>query len=137
MIHPYGSNYLETRVLSATPLELVGLLYEGAIDSIREARRHLAAGNIRDRGRSITKSLEIVGELASSLDRQAGGELGDRLGALYEFIQQSLMEANFRQDEEGLKHAESLLVTLQEAWSQVLASTPAEPVGAAPYLRSA
>jgi len=128
MMHPYGSSYLETRILSATPLELVGLLYEGAIEAVRDARHYLATGNIRERSRCVTKALAIVGELASSLDRSAGGEIGNRLSALYDYIQQSLMDANFRQEEEGLKNAESLLVTLHEAWSQVLTQAPVEAV---------
>jgi flagellar protein FliS len=137
MMHPYGSSYLETRILSATPLELVGLLYEGAIDAVRDARHHLASGNIRERARCVTKALEIVGELASSLDRTAGGKIGDGLSALYDFIQQSLMDANFRQDDEGLRNAESLLVTLHEAWSEVIANSPAAAVPEMAYRYSA
>src|ERR1039458_5604100 len=43
--------YLESRVLSADPLELVHLLYEAAIEAVREARRYLAAGETAVRGR--------------------------------------------------------------------------------------
>jgi len=132
MIHPYGSSYLETRVLSATPLELVGLLYEGAIEAVRNARHHLACGDIRERGRSVAKALDILAELSSSLDREAGGEIGASLSVLYDFIERSLIDANFRQDEQGLKDAEGLLTTLHEGWSAIT-----DGAAAAAYPRSA
>lgn len=134
MTHPYGSSYLETRILSATPLELVAILYENALEAVRDARHYLAAGDIRQRGRAVGRAQEIVAELSSSLDHNAGGELSARLAALYDFIQQNLIDANFRQDEEGLKTAESLLATLQEAWTAILAKSTVDSVA---YLRTA
>ena len=75
---------LETRVLSATPIELVQMLYDGAIDSIQCARRHLAEGRIRDRGRSIGKAIAILAELKGFTfwNYEKGGELSTLLGSL-------------------------------------------------------
>jgi len=36
--------YLETRILSADPVELVSILYEYATISVQDARQSLAAG---------------------------------------------------------------------------------------------
>ncbi len=55
--------YLEQRVLSADPLELVRLLYQAAIAAVRDARRALSAGEIAARSRSISKACGIVLEL--------------------------------------------------------------------------
>ena len=41
--------YLESRVLSADPLELVRLLYQGATGAVQDARRFLAQGEIVQR----------------------------------------------------------------------------------------
>ena len=38
--------YLESRVLTADPIELVNLLYQACTQAVREARYHLAAGRI-------------------------------------------------------------------------------------------
>ena len=59
-----NDQYLETRVMSASPVELVGMLYEAARQAVREARRHLAAGEIAARARQITRVVDIVAELA-------------------------------------------------------------------------
>ncbi len=55
-----GKAYLETKILSASPVELIHLLYEGATESVKEARRHLAAGDIASRSAAISKSMEIL-----------------------------------------------------------------------------
>src|SRR5215471_8847628 len=71
--------YLESRVLSADPVELVNLLYQACTQAVRDARYHLAKGDIGERSRAINKACEILMELNSSLDRIQGGEIAARL----------------------------------------------------------
>jgi flagellar protein FliS len=111
--------YLESRIGSADPIELVRLLYQGATASVRDARTHLAAGDIAARSEAIAKAHAILTELATSLDHQQGGELSQRLARLYDYMQRRLMEANFRQIDEPLAEALGLLATLAEAWEGV------------------
>ncbi len=120
--NPYASS-LETRVLSATPMELVTMLYDAAIESVQSARQHLANRQIRERARAITRTVEILVELSHSLDHQKGGALSERLAALYDYMQRILLEANSTQTEPGLVETENLLKTLREAWQQVPASS--------------
>ena len=111
--------YLESRVFSADPVELIRMLYQGALDAVREARRCLAAGEIAARSRSITKAWEILMELTGALDRERGGEISGRLAQLYEYLQRRLLDANLQQSDAPLAEAEGLLTTLLEAWSGV------------------
>ena len=55
--------YMESRVLSADPLELVHLLYQACTKSVREARHHLAEGDIAARCQCISKAHQILVEL--------------------------------------------------------------------------
>lgn len=121
--NPYASS-LETKILSATPMELVKLLYQAAIEAVQAARQHLTRGEIVERGRSVSKAVEILAELSGSLDHQKGGELSTRLAALYDYLQRTLLDANFRQADGGLATAEVLLKTLNEAWSAINAPRP-------------
>ena len=111
------SKSLEARILSAKPLELVVILYDEAIQAVRTARGHLRAGEIRPRSRAVTRAVSILMELDRSLNFEAGSELSRRLAGVYGFMRQSLLEANFRQTDEGMATAERLLVSLREAWS--------------------
>jgi flagellar secretion chaperone FliS len=109
--------YLDSRVLSADPMELVRILYDGALESIRSARRAVAHRDIAGRARMISKAVEIVSELAVSVDQDKGGSLGKNLVELYDYMQRRLLEANAEQTETGLIEVERLLCTLQEAWA--------------------
>ena len=120
--------YLESRVLSADPLELVRLLYEAAMDAVREGRRHLAQGEIAARSRSITRAFSIMQELIAALDHERGGEISARLAQLYDYMQRRLLEANFRQTDEPLAEVLGLLATLAEAWQGVKQQTQPAPV---------
>jgi flagellar protein FliS len=124
--------YLETEVLSADPVKLVGMLYRAAIEATGAARRHLKAGAIGERSRQIMKAWEIVAELSRSLDHQRGGEISRSLNGLYAYLQRRLLEANMQQADAPLAEVEQLLTTLDEAWATLrIAPTPSgrhEPV---------
>jgi flagellar protein FliS len=124
--------YLEDRVLAEDPLELVGMLYNACIAEIREARRHLSNGEIAARARSISRAMEMVGELARSLDHGRGGEISMRLAQLYDYIGSRLIDANLHQTAAPLVEAIALLSTLAEGWNGVRAQLrPAPPANPA------
>jgi flagellar protein FliS len=131
--NPLPNPYLQAEVLSADPIKLVQLLYRGAIDAVGTARRHLAAGEIRQRSKSISKAWEILLELIRSLDHSQGGDLSRNLASLYTYMQKRLMEANSQQSDRQLQEVETLLNTLLDGWQEVTAhhSTAPTPSGAA------
>jgi flagellar protein FliS len=125
------SAYLESRILSADPVELVSLLYQACTSHVRDARHHLAEGDILARSQSITRASEILLELSSSLDHQRGGEISQRLASLYDYMVNRLFEANLRQSDGPLAETLGLLATLSEAWEGVGKSLQSEPAQAA------
>ncbi len=108
--------YLENRVLSAEPIELVRMLYQAAVAAVRNARHSLAAGDIAARSGSINKAYAILAELHSSLDFERGGDLAARLDGLYDYLRNKLVEANFKQSDACLAEVLTLLSNLSEGW---------------------
>src|SRR5271165_6718729 len=108
--------YLESRVLSANPVELICLLYESCIRSVNEARRRLAEGEIAARARAISKASAILIELATSLngslDSAQGGAISQSLAQLYDYMLRKLTEANLEQRDAPLAEVLDLLTTL-------------------------
>ena len=121
--------YLETRVLTADPIELTHMLYQRAIDLVGEARQGLRSGDVTARCTAILKAVAILGELEGALDHEAGGEISQRLAALYRHMQQCLTMGNVFRRDEPLAEAEGLLQTLAEAWNGI---RPAAISSAAP-----
>ncbi|MDQ2950053.1 MAG: flagellar export chaperone FliS [Acidobacteriota bacterium] len=119
--NPFAA-YQETKVLSASPVQLIHLAYEGAIEAIAEARGHLAGKRIHERARAITRVQLILTELQSSLDFNKGGDVSVQLDRLYDYMQRRLMEANFKQIEEPLAEVQGLLETLGSAWKEIAAT---------------
>jgi flagellar protein FliS len=113
--------YLESRVLSADPVELVAILYEGALGAVEQARRRLVEGDIAARSAAISKGVGILAELSGSLNHAIGGELSQRLAELYDYMQRRLLEANFQQSETPLTEVARLLRVLAEGWSGIKA----------------
>jgi len=116
--------YLESRVLSADPVELVNLLYQACIQAVRDARYHLERAEIGERSRAISKACEILMELNAVLDRERGGEIAGRLAQLYDYLLGRLLEANIQQSDQPLVEVLAILATLSEGWQGIRTAAP-------------
>lgn len=112
-------NSQDLDVLSATPIQLVRMLYVGAIGAVHAACGHLEAGDIRSRSKQITKACSIIEELMMSLDKERGGKVADDLNELYAYVHQRLIFANIEQQMAPLVESKRILETLLEAWNQL------------------
>jgi flagellar protein FliS len=119
MAYSSFDNYLENKVMSSGPLELVALLYSGAIDAIAVARQKLLNGAITERSRKITQAWEILQELRRTLDHRHAPQLSARLDALYLYMQERVLEANALQTEAPLTEVHGYLTALHGAWCAI------------------
>ena len=117
-LNAYRSSH-EVEVLSSSPIELIRLLYKGALEAVEAARLHLAQGKIRERSAAITKATLILDELTTSLDLERGGKLAIGLRDLYDYMQRRLTQANIEQSDLPLADVQSLIATLFDAWNQI------------------
>jgi flagellar protein FliS len=115
--------YREVAVKTANPLQLVVMLYDAAICSIREAQDHMDHKNIAARSRSINRCIAIISELHSCLNLKAGGEIASSLDRLYDYMKRRIFKANVEQSREPLTEIETLLENLRSAWSELLAQS--------------
>jgi flagellar protein FliS len=126
--------YLESRILSAQPAELIELLYQIAIQSLKKAIDHLKSGDAMARAGEVTRAQEAVNELMAALDHSVGASFTQTLASLYAYVQQQILKGHAGPSEEALQRAIGILGTLQEGWSGVSAelAKPNQPVAAAP-----
>lgn len=120
----YAKVSTESGAMSATPHQLITMLFDGAKTAIAMARHHMANQDIRAKGSAISKAINIVENgLKASLDAEAGGragaELVANLSALYDYIAQRLLYANLRNDPTLLDEAEQLLESIGSAWRDI------------------
>jgi len=111
---------LEVAVETASPHKLILMLFDGAVAAINIAKFEMASGEIAKKGASISKAIDIITNgLRASLDMNEGGELAERLAALYEYMAQRLLFANLKNSTAALDEVLELLNSLRSAWEQI------------------
>lgn len=120
----YARISTESAAMSASPHQLITLLFEGVKTAITMARHHMAHGEIAAKGHAISKAINIVDNgLKASLDSEVGGpagaELVANLAALYDYVSQRLLLANLRNDPALLDEADRLLDNISAAWREI------------------
>lgn len=127
MSNPY-SQYQKTQVTTASREKVLLMLYEGAIRFTKHAHAAMKQGKIADKGKYISKATAILSELMATLDFKAGGQLAIDLENLYVFMIDKLIEGNIKNDPECLANVEQLLMTLYDAWKDVVENPRADGV---------
>ena len=119
-MNAYANVGLETGVEAADPHKLVMMLYDGALRAIDDARLHIVHQETAAKAEALTKAMEIISSgLQASLDIKAGGQLGERLDALYEYMCGRLLRANLDNNIEIIDEVGKLLGELRDAWAQI------------------
>ena len=116
---PVANRYKEIAIKTANPLQLVVMLYDGAIHSLQEAQEHLRRKDISSRSRCVNRAIAIVSELQSCLNFQDGGNIAVSLDRLYSYMKQRIFMGNLQQTPEPLAEVVVLLESLRSAWGEV------------------
>jgi flagellar protein FliS len=114
-------DYMESRVLSARPIEIVEMLYQVAIDNLNAATRYLKTGEAMERATAVTKAEEAVTELMLALDHSVGASFTKTLAALYDYVLNQAIIGHAKKSEVAFQNAVAVLSTLLEGWAGVRA----------------
>ena len=116
----YARVGLESGILAASPHQRISMLFDHYQAAIRMARLQMQAGNIPEKGKAITRAINIVSRgLRGSLDLEQGGDIARQLDDLYDFVVRLLLRANLDNDEASLNAAAELLGPSASAWSAI------------------
>jgi flagellar protein FliS len=105
------------------PRRLVVMLYDGALDRIRQARGCAEHGMAGEKSVAIGRAIAILDELRGSLDFEKGGPLAANLEDLYSYASRRLLAASATGDVRILDEVAALLRELREAWAAIAAAT--------------
>ena len=117
--------YRRMEAESRSPMELVVMLYDGAIRFVNEARSAIARNDVHARTEATRRALDILAELQVTLNVKEGGEIARELDRLYTYISERLLAVT-RGDAAAADEIHKLLGTVREGFSQAAApGTPA------------
>ena len=100
--------------------KLIVMLYDGAVKFLDIAQEKLRDGDFESKGIYVGKAQDIVAELNNCLDLESGGELGQNLQALYNFIHRHLSEANAERDPRKIRQCREIMAELRDGWQQIV-----------------
>ena len=123
-MNPYASPqaYRSSSVMTASPGQLVVMLYDGAGRFLRQAELAADEGAWRHAFDRLDKAAAIVDELLVTLDVEQGGQLAERLQGIYVFCKRLLIDARVSRDVGHVREAARLLAELREAWAEAAAA---------------
>ncbi len=112
------NTYKNNSVNYASKEQLLLMLLDGAVKYAKIGRQAIVDDDIQKKHDNLIKTQDIFYELMISLDRNAGGEWGDNLYAVYEFINQRLMEANMKKDVKIMDEIIPLIEEVRDLWNE-------------------
>jgi len=113
------SAYKANAVTTQSRGQLIVMLYDGAIKFLKQAIEKIEAGDAEAKGNLISRTVDIINELDTTLNMDTGGEIAQSLRRLYDFMRRHLFSANSRQDLEMIREVISLLEELNEGWRAI------------------
>lgn len=120
-INPYQT----AAVMTASPGQLVVMMYDGVLKFVSIARAGCALPEsdpqrLKMLQDGVGRSLAIIDELRSTLDKERGGEYAESLERLYDYYSRRLLKAQISFDDAPLAEVEKLVGTLRDGWAQML-----------------
>ena len=110
------SAYRQSAVLTASPEQLVVMLYDGARRFLGQATVAMRAGDVETSHVKLRRAEAIITHLLETLDLDQG-DIAGRLGSIYLFCNRHLNEARLQRDPQKIEQVNSLLGELRSAWS--------------------
>ena len=111
--------------MTASPGQLVVMMYDGVLKFVSIARAGCALPEsdpqrLKMLQDGVGRSLAIIDELRSTLDKEKGGEYAENLERLYNYYSGRLLKAQISFDDAPLAEVEKLVGTLRDGWAQML-----------------
>ena len=118
------NTYRQVAAQTATPGQLVLMLYDGAIRFLEQAKAGFTKDDPLEHNRTINnniiKAQAIINELNSCLDMNQGGECAITFRRLYDYMDRRLQESNLSKKEDGILETIRRLGVLRDAWAEML-----------------
>jgi flagellar secretion chaperone FliS len=121
----YARAYRANSILTASPGQLVLMLFDGALNALAIARTACDDPNGDPRRfeivhQQLTKAQKIIAELQGTLNLEAGGDFAKTMYQLYDYYDRRLVEANLKKQSAPIAEVERLLGEVRNAWNEML-----------------
>jgi flagellar protein FliS len=113
------SAYQDTSVSTQNNGRLIVMLYDGAIKFLRLAVDSIKTEDFEAKSKYINKAIDIINELNTVLDMEAGGDIASNLRQLYSFMTRHISQASINKDPQAIQEVITLLEELNQGWKAI------------------
>lgn len=117
----YKQMDLAGRIDNASSVQLIQMMYDGAVSAARAAEIAIDADDLGRRSDAISKCMGIIAGLRDSLDMDVDSDFPETIDSLYDYMQRRLLVANKDNQVEPLREVVELLSTVKGGWDQLAA----------------
>ena len=118
-INQYQRVGTQGSINDASPHQLIAMLINGALSRLFAAKGHMERKDHAQKGSNISKTIDIISGLQSSLDMESGGQISANLDALYDYMVRRLSEASTLNDTNIVEEVISLLKEVKTGWDGI------------------
>ena len=118
-IDSYGEVNVVSGVNSADNIQLIQMLFDGLVESLKAAEGQIKRGQISAKAKSLARASKIVLGLQNALDFDEGGEIASNLNELYSYVVRRLFHVNAHNDIDALLEIHGLMEEIRQAWKSV------------------
>lgn len=115
----YAQMKKQTGVEGANPHQLIGMLYQGALDNLQQALGCIDRDDYEGRGRHLGRVITILGGLQGFLDHDQGGDISRNLDSLYEYMSVRLYDASREHNKVPVEEVIKLVREIKEGWDGI------------------
>lgn len=112
------AQYNNSKVLTASPAELVLMLYEGAIKFANIAILAIEQNDVQKAHTNIVKTERIIDHFRATLDMKY--PVAKDFDRVYEYLQRRLLEANVKKDKEIMEEVCGHIRSMRDTWKEVM-----------------
>lgn len=117
-------SYRQVATQTASPGQLVLLLYNGIIRFLEQARTGFSIDDPKEFNETINNNIQraqgIIHEMSQSLNMAEGGDFAQRMRGLYDYFDRRLQESNMAKTEPGILEVIKHVTVLRDAWAEML-----------------
>lgn len=120
MISNPHQKYQQSSIQTASPGQLLLMLYDGAIRFVKLGIEGIEENNIEKKNNNLIKAQKIINELIASLNFDY--TISTNLIAIYEYMIYQLIQANIKNDQQFAIEILQYLIEMKESWQQLMKS---------------
>lgn len=115
----YQNVDVRASVETASPHELITMLFDGALTAMAKAKGAIERDDINERTTHLNKANDIVLGLKDFLDHEKGEDIAANLDLLYDYVVRALLQANRDNDADKVQEAMDLILQVKSGWVQM------------------